>query len=115
MKPSSDYSTIEALAAVIAHSQIAIAQRRPMPSLPAGFDDSDIAVLDWIAAEGRRLGRSILRTWAGQFSPRERGAVRCHRADKELDRRSSSRLAFSILSNWFSLPPETRRKRLLSC
>ena len=114
MKPSSDYSTIEALAAVIAHSQIVVAQpQRPMPSLPA--DDSDIAVLDWIAAEGRRLGRSILRTWAGQFSPRERGAVRCHRADKELDRRSSSRLAFSILSNRFSLPPETRRKRLLSC
>jgi hypothetical protein len=62
MKPSSDYSTIEALAAVIAHSQIVVAQPRPMPSLPAGFDDSDIAVLDWIAAEGRRLGRSILRT-----------------------------------------------------
>jgi hypothetical protein len=47
MKPSSDYSTIEALAAVIAHSQIVVAQpQRPMPSLPAGFDDSDIAVLD---------------------------------------------------------------------
>ena len=62
MKPISDYSTIEALAAVIAHSQIVVAQPRPMPSLPAGFDDSDIAVLDWIAAEGRRLGPSILRT-----------------------------------------------------
>jgi len=61
MKPSSDYSTIEALAAVIEHSQIVVAQpQRPMPSLPAGFDDSDIAVLDWIAAEGRRLGRGLL-------------------------------------------------------
>jgi hypothetical protein len=56
------HSTIEALAAVIAHSQIVVAQHRPMPSLPAGFDDSDIAVLDWIAAEGRRFGRGILRT-----------------------------------------------------
>jgi hypothetical protein len=37
---------------VIAHSQIVVAQPRPMPTLPAGFDDSDIAVLDWIAAEG---------------------------------------------------------------
>jgi len=37
------YSTIEALAAVIAHSQIVVAQpQRPMPSLPAGFDDSDL-------------------------------------------------------------------------
>ena len=62
MKPSSDYSTIEALAAVIAHSQIVVPQPRPTPSLPAGFDDSDIAVLDWIAAEGRRLGHGILRT-----------------------------------------------------
>jgi len=34
--------------------------RRPVPRLPAGFDDVDIAVLDWIAAEGRRLGRSLL-------------------------------------------------------
>jgi hypothetical protein len=46
---------------VIAHSQIVVAQpQRPMPSLPAGFDDSDIAVLDWIAAAGRRLGRGLL-------------------------------------------------------
>jgi hypothetical protein len=28
--------------------------------LPAGFDDVDLAVLDWIAAEGRRLGRGLL-------------------------------------------------------
>ena len=55
------YSTIEALAAVIAHSQIVVEQpRRPAPRLPAGFDDVDLAVLDWIAAEGRRLGRGLL-------------------------------------------------------
>ena len=47
---------------LLAQRQIVVVQPRPMPSLPAGFDDSDIAVLDWIAAEGRRLGRSILRT-----------------------------------------------------
>jgi len=56
------YPTVETLAAVIAHSQIIMAQpRRPVPRLPAGFDDADIAVLDWIAAEGRRLGRNLLR------------------------------------------------------
>jgi hypothetical protein len=31
-----------------------------MSSLPAGFDCVDVAVLDWIAAEGRRLGRGLL-------------------------------------------------------
>jgi hypothetical protein len=46
---------------VIAHSQIVVEQpRRPAPRLPAGFDDVDLAVLDWIAAEGRRLGRGLL-------------------------------------------------------
>ena len=62
MKPDSDYPTIQTLTAVIAHSQIVVAEpHRPMPSLPGGFDDVDIAVLDWIAAEGRRLGRKLLR------------------------------------------------------
>jgi hypothetical protein len=55
------YLTVEMLAAVIAHSQIIMARpRRPAPRLPAGFDDVDIAMLDWIAAEGRRLGRNLL-------------------------------------------------------
>jgi hypothetical protein len=44
------------IAAVIAHSQIVVAQPH-CPTLPAGFEDLDIAVLDWIAVEGRRLGR----------------------------------------------------------
>ena len=62
MKTDSAYPMIETLAAVITHSQIVIAQpHSPMPSLPRGFDDVDIAVLDWIAAEGRRLGRRLLR------------------------------------------------------
>jgi hypothetical protein len=29
-------------------------------SLPAGFDYADIAVIEWIAAEGRRLSRGLL-------------------------------------------------------
>lgn len=44
-----------ALAAVVAHSQIVVARlAKPAPCLPAGFDDTDVAVLEWIAAEGRR-------------------------------------------------------------
>jgi hypothetical protein len=62
MEPGSDYPTVETLALVIAQSQIVVAQpHSPMPSLPGGFDDVDIAVLDWIATEGRRLGRRLLR------------------------------------------------------
>ena len=55
------YSDLETLTAVIAHSQIiavAPSLRRP---LPAGFDATDVAILEWIAAEGRRAGRSLLR------------------------------------------------------
>jgi hypothetical protein len=44
---------------VIAHSQIAVTQHRAVPTLPAGFEYADITVLDWIAAEERRLGRSL--------------------------------------------------------
>jgi hypothetical protein len=54
------YPNVGTLAAVIAHSQIVVgAPGRTAPRLPAGFDDVDLAVLDWIAAEGRRLGRSL--------------------------------------------------------
>jgi hypothetical protein len=57
---------VDTLAAVIAHSQIVVpvtasvrgAKSQP---LPAGFGDVDIAILDWIVAEGRLLGRSIAR------------------------------------------------------
>jgi hypothetical protein len=56
---------IETLALTIAHSPIVVARalaqasaRAAMletmrSSFPAGFDDADIAVLHWIAAEGR--------------------------------------------------------------
>ncbi len=62
LKPDSDCPTIETLVApVIAHSQIVVAKPHGlMPRLQSGFEDVDIAVLDWIAAEGRRLGRRLL-------------------------------------------------------
>jgi hypothetical protein len=61
MKPGNNPPMIERLAAVISHSQILVAQPRgPMPSLPGGFDDLDIALLDWIAGEGRRVSRRLL-------------------------------------------------------
>ena len=48
------------LRAVIAHSQIYIpaltGSARP---LPFGFDAADLAILEWIAAEGRRTGRRL--------------------------------------------------------
>ena len=47
--------TAAALIDVIARSPIVL--RRPPESLPAGFGDVDAAILAWIAAEGRRIGR----------------------------------------------------------
>ena len=45
---------VDTLAAVIAHSQIVVAA--PRERLPAGFDEVDIAILDWIVAETRCAG-----------------------------------------------------------
>jgi hypothetical protein len=56
-----DFAT---LVAVIAHSQIVVprpVELTPLPHVPDGFDEVDFAVLDWIAAEGRRAGRNLLR------------------------------------------------------
>ena len=54
--------TLATLAAVVAHSPIVLAKaEKPAARLPAGFDAVDLAILDWIAAEGRRAGRSLLR------------------------------------------------------
>ena len=53
---------LAALGAMIAHSQIVLAKaEKPLARLPAGFEVVDVAVLEWIAAEGRRAGRSLLR------------------------------------------------------
>ena len=59
--PRMQYTNLETLAAVIAHSQIVVAEQAPRRRLPAGFDDVDVAILDWIAAEGRRAGRRLIR------------------------------------------------------
>ena len=48
---------LETLAAAIAHSPIVV--KRRAPRLPTGFDEADIAILEWIAAEARRLGRGL--------------------------------------------------------
>ncbi len=48
--------TLETLLAAIACSPIMIA--RPAPRLPAGFEDIDMAILNWIAAEAR-LSRRV--------------------------------------------------------
>lgn len=53
----SNFPELATLRAVIAHSQIYVPARagdaRP---LPPGFDAADLAILEWIAAEGRRAG-----------------------------------------------------------
>jgi hypothetical protein len=51
-----DAADIATLVAVILHSQIVVAEEsvESLRSLPDGFDDVDVAILDWIAAEGRR-------------------------------------------------------------
>jgi hypothetical protein len=57
---------IETLALAIARSPIIVAQAAARRRLPddfqdMGFEDIDVAILDWIAEEGRRIGRSLIR------------------------------------------------------
>ena len=64
MKLSRDQNglALEALTAMIWHSQIVVMQSaKPASRLPAGFDEVDISILDWIAAEGQRVHRSFVR------------------------------------------------------
>ena len=57
-----NFSDLKTLVAVIAHSQIVVPARAcRAPELPAGFDAVDIAILDWIAAEGRRDAVRLVR------------------------------------------------------
>ena len=57
-----DHFVLEAIAALIAGSPIVVAPPANLASsLPAGFDDVDVAMLEWIADEGRRIGRSFVR------------------------------------------------------
>jgi hypothetical protein len=53
-----DRPDLDTLTAVIAHSQIVVAA--PGEHFPVGFDEVDIAILDWIVAETRYAGRSYL-------------------------------------------------------
>jgi len=52
---------LETLAFAIARSPIVVAQTVARRRLPDGFEDVDVAILDWIAREGRRVSRSLLR------------------------------------------------------
>jgi hypothetical protein len=56
---------VEILAAVIARSEIVVGRVAAQPAarqrLPSGFEEVDLAILDWIAREGRRLGRGLAR------------------------------------------------------
>ena len=68
MKIGPEFPDLGMLTAVIAHSQIVVASTAadspPLPEyqpLPAGFGEVDIAVLEWIAAEGRRVGYQLAR------------------------------------------------------
>jgi hypothetical protein len=54
------YPDIAMLAAVIAGSPIVVREPpRPFEHLPAGYEAIDVAILDWIAAEGRRVGAGL--------------------------------------------------------
>jgi hypothetical protein len=51
--------SVETIGAVIARSPIIVLP--PVALLPPGFDEVDLAVLNWLAAEGQRLRRSFAR------------------------------------------------------
>jgi hypothetical protein len=51
--------SVETIGAVIARSPIIVLP--PVTLLPPGFDEADLAVLNWLAREGQRLRRSFVR------------------------------------------------------
>ncbi len=64
-REDAERSSVERLVALIAASPIVVtgdstATATLQHDVPAGFDAVDIAILDWIAAEGRRAGRRLL-------------------------------------------------------
>ena len=62
LNTGTNFPDLDTLAAVIAHSQIVVAEPAwDFRRLPAGFDGVDVAILEWIAAEGRRASRGIVR------------------------------------------------------
>jgi hypothetical protein len=50
-----EFATLEAITAAIVCSPIVTWW--PQVRLPVGFEKVDIEILEWIAAEGRRIGR----------------------------------------------------------
>jgi hypothetical protein len=60
-----EFADLGAIASAIARSQILFRRILALPmlrftrrfDLPPGFEDVDIAILEWIAAEGRRQAR----------------------------------------------------------
>lgn len=52
---------LETIVALVARSPIVVAEPALRQRLLAGFDEADIAILDWIAAEGRRAGQNFVR------------------------------------------------------
>ena len=61
MKSNRNYTDpdLSTLTAAIAHSQIVVTSAAA-ERFPAGFDDRDVAILQWIAAESCRAKRSYL-------------------------------------------------------
>lgn len=56
----SNFPELATLRAVIAHSQIYMPTAAGNTRLlPPGFDAADLAILEWIAAEGRRAGQRL--------------------------------------------------------
>jgi hypothetical protein len=57
-----DAADLATLVAVISHSQIVVAEEAVESgrSLPDGFDDVDVTILDWIAADGRRARQGLV-------------------------------------------------------
>jgi len=60
-RSDAQYMDLKTLASAIARSQIVVAHQALRRRLPARFDDVDLAILEWISAEGRRAGRYFVR------------------------------------------------------
>ncbi|MGB6535933.1 MAG: hypothetical protein WBF58_08235 [Xanthobacteraceae bacterium] len=62
--PYHPYADLHSLVTVIARSQIVVVVAEAaaeQSQFPAGFEAVDIAILEWIAREGRWRGRELLR------------------------------------------------------
>lgn len=59
MKCSTDQDRLAVGTLVAAIARSPIVAPSSVGRLPAGFDDIDVIILDWIAAEGRRIGRGF--------------------------------------------------------